>query len=192
MKTVINSMNDSLSLDRACHALKKGQIIAYPTEAVFGLGCDAYHHEAVKKIYELKGRASNKGVIIISHDFEMLRPFILLDTLDSKQLHQITSTWPGPHTWVFKATDYAKHLIGKADSVAVRVTNHPVAQALCAQWGRPLVSTSANKANCSPARTRQEVVDYFGSAIFIVEGEVGHLERPTPIQDAYSLHYYRK
>lgn len=168
--------------DTARRALAAGGIAAYPTEAVFGLGCDPANPDAIARLQALKGRAAGKGLILIAHDLASLEPW--LGPLDATMRARVEPTWPGPITWLLPAADVPRLLTGDHDTLAVRVTAHPVAAALCRAWGGPLVSTSANPAGGEPARTADAVRAQFGATVdVVVEGNVGGLDRPTPIRD---------
>lgn len=168
----------------ACRALARGGIIAYPTEAVFGLGCDPADAAAVNRLLALKERPQEKGLILIAAELPALTPWIAPLTDDVRA--RIEPTWPGPVTWLLPAApDCPQYIRGEHDSIAVRVTAHPVAAALCRTWNGPLVSTSANRGGGEPARDAATVRQLFGDAIdTVIDAPVGDLERPTPIRDA--------
>ena len=173
-----------LDLQSACDHLIQGHVIAYPTEAVWGLGCDPYNHGAVKRIFAIKQRSPEKGLILVAASMEQLKP--LLDPLSESQLKQLRSTWPGPITWLIPDS---KKLIpgwikGSHDSVAVRVSAHPLIRALCTQFENPLVSTSANLSGEPTLREPQELQQKFaGKVDFIVKGELGTGIAPSEIRD---------
>lgn len=172
-------------LEAAAHFLRDGAVIAYPTEAVFGLGCDPFNRDAVFKLLSLKSRREQKGLLLIASHFDHLKPLIALDELSSHQINQALVTWPGPYTWVFPASAMVPSWIrGDFSSVAVRVTNHPVAKALCNAFGKPLVSTSANIDGCIPARTVEQVLQSIPKGIHaIIDGNTGSSLKPTQIRD---------
>ncbi len=168
--------------------LHQGNIIAYPTEAVYGLGCDPLNESAVLHLLDLKKRDVNKGLILIAASVAQIMPYIDTTQISPDRMQQILASWPGPFTWAFPATEKVPRWIrGGHSTVAVRVTAHPVANALCAEFGRPLVSTSANVANQLPAKNKLEVQNIFSEkVVFIVEGNLGDSEKPTEIRDAKS------
>lgn len=179
-------------LRRALRTLRAGGVVAYPTEAVWGLGCDPLHAPAVARLLQLKRRAPEKGLILIAHDYAALKPF--LAPMDKALEQRVLSTWPGPVTWLLPATRHVPDwLTGGRDSIAVRVTAHPVARGLCASFGRPLVSTSANSAARPAARTALRVRKYFGAELDgLVPGATGGLARPTEIRDARTARVIRR
>lgn len=170
-------------LREAARALRRGGIIAYPTEAVFGLGCDPGNQEAVLRLLALKHRSISKGLILVAAHFDQLTPWV---ALSEKNLPSwVLQSWPGPHTWLLPATATPGWLTGTHRSLAVRVSAHPLVSRLCETWGGALVSTSANPAGKHPARDRLGVRRVLPQGIdYILPGQVGSLTQPTPIRDA--------
>ncbi|MGB1108881.1 MAG: L-threonylcarbamoyladenylate synthase [Gammaproteobacteria bacterium] len=173
-------------LEQAAQVVRSGGVIAYPTEAVFGLGCDPENEQAVRRILDLKQRPVEKGVILIAADQRQLAPYLLPIRKEHQQ--QLDEYWPGPVTCVLPASDRApKWITGGRPSIAVRVTAHPVVSALCQRAGMPLVSTSANKAGREPLRDAASVRKSLGHALdHIVNAPVGDLAEPTRIIDLAS------
>ncbi|BBO57649.1 MAG: tRNA threonylcarbamoyladenosine biosynthesis protein RimN [Cobetia sp.] len=176
---------DQRALDGAAACLRNGGIVAYPTEAVWGLGCDPDDGEALARLIKLKSRDAAKGLILIAGDIAQLEPWLAGVTVEQRE--QLLASWPGPYTWLVPDNGRAHPLLrGEHVSLAVRVTDHPLVQALCAAFGGPLVSTSANRAGESPAMTADEVRDAFGDALVndvILEGPLGGNPRPSTIRD---------
>src|SRR4030067_1807882 len=122
--------------------LHKGGIIAYPTEGVYGLGCDPFNETAALRLLKIKQRHINKGLILIASDWNQVKNLIKLDL---KKYPVIKLNNKNPITWVFPATKKVPRWItGKFNSVAIRVTSHPIAKKICQKFGGPIVSTSAN------------------------------------------------
>jgi L-threonylcarbamoyladenylate synthase len=159
-----------------------GGIFAYPTESVFGLGCDPQNESAVNRLLKIKQRPVSKGLILIASRLEQLDRYI---DITESQAQIILNNLQPPVSWLVKTSDHCpKWVTGKHHSLAIRITQHPVAQRLCDYINQPLVSTSANPATKIPARTAAEVTQYFGDAIdFIVPGETGGLVNPTEIRN---------
>jgi len=174
-----------LHLARAARALGDGGVIAYPTEAVWGLGCDPEDFAATVRLLALKQRPMEKGLILVAHDFAALRQYVEIPS--NAALKRALASWPGPHTWVFPASDRAPLWItGAHPSIAVRVTAHPVAAALCARFGAPIVSTSANRAGQPPALSATQLRRAFRadrSVDAIMPGALGGLAAPTRIRN---------
>ena len=169
-------------------ALRAGGVIAYPTEAVYGLGCDPWNRAAVERLFSLKGRPPTQGVLLICADFDQAARFIDLPGTPDSAITLARETWPGPHTWIFpRAADVPEWITGGHAGIALRVTAHAPAAELCRRFGGALVSTSANRHGEPPARSAAEVQAAFGSALeAILDAPLGGLERPTPIRDAIS------
>jgi Putative translation factor (SUA5) len=165
--------------------LARGHVIAYATEAVFGLGCDPDNVQAVMRLLNIKQRPIEKGVILIAGSWEQLLPYVDLARLPEEKLLQAQASWPGPFTWVMPASNTTpKWLTGQFDSIAVRVSAHPQVKELCLAWGKALVSTSANLSGEAPCRSEQDVETQLGGRVdFIVPGEVGGAVNPSEIRD---------
>lgn len=168
---------------QAAAVLRAGGLVAYPTEAVWGLGCDPENESAVMRLLALKERDWRKGLILVGSDFSMLEPYTA--PVSNSALKRAFATWPGPATWVFPCDDYCpSFLTGEFDSIAVRVSAHPVVRLLCERFGGAVVSTSANRSGFPPARAAADVRLQFGRrAPFILPGALGGLENPTVIRN---------
>lgn len=166
----------------AARWIHQGKVIAYPTEAVYGLGCDPLNPDAVFKLLEIKQRPVHKGLILIAANLEQLLPFIHLP--EQASLKPALQTWPGPYTWLIPVNrDTPYWLTGDHNSIAVRITNHPVARQICLSTDSALVSTSANRAAQSPARTALECQLKVPEADLIINGKVNSNAKPSTITD---------
>lgn len=172
-------------LRRAAEVVRAGGVIAYPTEAVFGLGCDPGCDQALQRILSIKARPGGAGFILIAADQSQLHGWIAPTAAEAANLLAPTTM---PTTWVVTAGPRASpRVTGGRHTVAVRITQHPVAAALCNAAGMALVSTSANRHGRRPARTALEARRWFGAELgFVVSGAVGGLARPTEIREARS------
>lgn len=171
-----------LSSLQATAVFNRSGVVAYPTEAVWGLGCDPFSEPAVERILAMKRRRRGMGLILIAADIQQLHPF--LSGLSLKQLAILKETWPGPQTWLIPSNGVAPPWItGGRDTLALRVTDHPVAASLCRAFGGPLVSTSANPHGFPPAKTPLKVNLYFRAQLdYLVPGSLGRHDKPTPIK----------
>jgi L-threonylcarbamoyladenylate synthase len=185
-------MNE-LTVAAAVPALHAGGVIAYPTEAVWGLGCDPANEAAVLKLLQLKQRPVEKGMILVAADLLQLEGWVQVDALPADRRAEVLASWPGAHTWILPAGPRAPRWItGEHSGIAVRISAHPLVSALCRAWGGPLVSTSANLAGHPPARTRAELDPALLTRLDgLVEGATGGLAQPTPIRDALTGHVLR-
>ena len=173
---------DQNPYDKACRVLIEGGVIAYPTEAVWGLGCDPFNEVAVSRILTMKKRPVCKGLILVASSISQLKA--LLKPLSPDKVSQLNSSWPSATTWLIQ--DYndviPPWIKGEFSSVAVRVSQHPTIRKLCNHYGGPIVSTSLNPAGEVPANTSLESRGYFNDSIdFIVEGSVGDALSPSRI-----------
>jgi len=170
----------------AARVANEGGIIAYPTEAVFGLGCNPLDAMAVLRLLLLKKRRINQGLILVASDKSQLDDYV--DFPGGKVGKSIDASWPGPVTWLVPAKPWVPYwLTGDHDTLAVRVSDHPVVRALCDEFAGPLVSTSANIHGHPPARNALRVRRVLGKQIdYLVGGQTGTLAKPTEIRDALS------
>lgn len=180
-----------LALRKAVRVLRAGGLVAVPTEAVWGLSCNPFDRRAVEALLRLKDRDWRKGLIVVASELDQLAS--LIEAPSAMALKRARSSWPGAATWVFPAAPAAPVWItGEHDSVAVRVTAHPVLRALCARWGGPLVSTSANRAGQPPARSLAQLRLHLGPELTVVPGALGGMDRPTTIREAATGHILRR
>ena len=174
-------------IEQAVKVLKQGGVIAYPAEAVYGLGCDPKNIEAVKKILELKQREKEKGLILIASNFEQLKPYLL--ELDQKTENKLLNSWAtSDHaiTWLVPVKpSVSEYLKGQHNSLAVRVSAHPLVKDLCDKFKGAIVSTSANRASEEAARSSEQVKNIFNDEVdLVLEGETDRNANPSEIRDA--------
>jgi L-threonylcarbamoyladenylate synthase len=167
----------------AVRRLETGGVIAYPTETVYGLGCDPFNAKAVLRLLDLKHRSMEQGLILIASDFAAIEPLLL--PLPVVIRDRILKTWPGPVTWALPCLpDIPVWLRGSHGSLAVRLTSHPLARSLCESWNGPLVSTSANRHGKHPATTALAVRIAFDAELdYILHGKVSGSGKPSEIRD---------
>ena len=169
-------------VQQVARVVRQGGVIAYPTEAVWGLGCDPWNMEAVFRLLALKERPLEKGLILVAADIAQFD--FLLHDLPQSWRAQLQLSWPGANTWLVPHQNRLPEWItGMHDSVALRVSDHPRVRALCAHSG-PLVSTSANPAGRPAARSRLRVEQYFGGQLdAVLGGALGGRKNPSLIRD---------
>lgn len=164
----------STSLSRAVNLLKQGEVVAFPTETVYGLGADAKNPTAVQKVFEIKGRPADNPLIIHIASFDMVYQFAEDVPEDADKL--MKSFWPGPLTLIFsKKPETLDIITGGLETVALRWPKHPLSQQLIAMAG-PLVAPSANSSG-KPSPTKPEHVrEDFGNDFPVIdagETEIG-------------------
>ena len=181
-------MMSRLTIAEAVAVLRNGGVIAYPTEAVWGLGCDPFDAVAVRRLLGIKQREESKGLILIAANLAQIAPLIDTDALLPERMQAVLATWPGPHTWLLPCTSVVPSwLRGIHTTLALRVSAHPGVVALCEAFGGPIVSTSANPAGHEPARDAAALDPALLEQIDgVLDGVTGGLPAPTPIRDAAS------
>ena len=161
------------NLADAVAALKRGEVIVYPTETLYGLGADALNGAAVEKVFQLKGRNPDNPIPVLIADREMLGALVAeIPPLAEKLM---ASFWPGPLTLVLTTRKNIPSALLNADrAIGVRISNQHIATELVRALGRPLTATSANPSGLTPARTVQQAKDYFAGEIdvFMDAGEL--------------------
>lgn len=179
-------MAGRLAIRRAAALIRAGGVIAYPTEAVWGLGCNPVDADAVHRILAIKQRDADMGFILIAADYDQLRPW--LEPVSREIEARMLARWPGPVTWVAPAQAWVPEWVhGGRGTVAVRVTSHRLCADLCRETGFAIVSTSANRSGRPPARTGAQVRRWFdGELDLILDGATGGRDRPSEILDAVS------
>lgn len=166
----------------AAQAILRGGVVAYPTEAVWGLGCDPFDVVAVRHILTLKNRPMHKGLILVAADIQQFG--FLLQDLSNQDYQRLAEGWPGHQTWLVPHNDRVPFWVcGDSSKVAIRVSQHPVVKALCSQVDSPIISTSANPAGRLPARESFKAQRYFGDQIMYCPGRVGKHNKPSQIRD---------
>ncbi len=178
-------MVSSWRVQQMARVIRRGGVIAYPTEAVWGLGCNPWDSTAVYRLLALKQRPMSKGLILVADNIRQF-DFLLAD-LPQVWQDQLSSTWPGPTTWLVPHQNRLPEWItGDHSSVAIRVSDHPLVRDLCALTG-PLVSTSANPSGRPPALSRLRIEQYFaGQLDGVLDGRLGGRKNPSQIRDLLS------
>lgn len=174
-----------LTIKAAAKLITEGGVLAYPTEAVYGLGCDPLNEDAFQQLLRLKQRPLEKGVILIASSIAQIEPFVTLH--NQAWTEKVLASWQvlnQPVTWVLPATDNVPEWItGGRNTVAVRVTQHPDVMALCNQLNFPIVSTSANLSGEDPVTTMEACCKAF-PALAIMQGNLMGISAPSQIWDA--------
>ncbi len=170
-------------IDRIVRGLAKGEVIAYPTEGVWGLGCLPDLEAAVTRILAIKQRSWTEGLILVASKISHVDRY--LDGISEKKRRLLEHTWPSPVTFLVPDNGHVPSWIkGDHDKVALRVSKHPTVSTICHALGGPIVSTSANPTGQSPALTATQVRQYFGNEIdLLVPGNLTGLNGPSEIRD---------
>ena len=177
-------MTSRIRVDCAARIALEGGVIAYPTEAVYGIGCLPWHEQALLRVVALKRRSAQKGLIVVAASVAQLGPLAVLP--GGAIGDEMRALWPGPCTWIVPARHGLPPLLtGGRPTIAVRVSAHPIVQRLCRRIGGALVSTSANFSGAAPARSALAVRRRLGPWVdYVLGGPLGDSPRPTEIRDA--------
>ncbi|PCH84664.1 MAG: tRNA threonylcarbamoyladenosine biosynthesis protein RimN [Piscirickettsiaceae bacterium] len=164
--------------------LYQGGVVAYPTEAVFGLGCDPLNAAAVGRLQTLKGRTQQKGFILIASNLTQLKPYI--KPLNAAVKSAILNVDQEPTTWVLPANECVPEwLTADEKSIAVRLIQHGLAKSLCELAGMAIVSTSANVSGYAPFKTAYQTrLKFSPKGVYTINGRVGSAKKPSRIIDA--------
>lgn len=173
----MNPKQESI-LQECLHCLQNGGTLLYPTDTVWGIGCDATNPEAVQKVYDLKQRDESKALIILVKDYETLQNYV--ENIPTS-IFEILSDAKRPTTIIYsKACNLAPNLIAEDGSIAIRIPNHDFCQTLLDLWQKPLVSTSANISGEPTPIQFEEISEVVRNQVdFVVDSEVFDIEVPT-------------
>ena len=155
-------MASDFSIRHAAHVIRHGGIIAYPTDTIYGLGCDPFNADAVERINVIKQRPANKQFILLAGQIEQVRSLIVLDKNQESLITQSSE----PTSWIVKASQHApRWLIDKNDMLTFRISKHNDVQKLCGALGHAVISTSANISGKAPAKNALELHRYFHTTV---------------------------
>ncbi|NVK23772.1 MAG: Sua5/YciO/YrdC/YwlC family protein [Gammaproteobacteria bacterium] len=176
-------MTTDINYSPEVQALKDGKLIVYPTEAVWGIGCDPMNAHAFDDLLAAKNRPMHKGVIIIAKDYSQLLPYINDEMIPMDRRSEIISSWPGAYTWLLPASKQAPEFItGGSELIAVRVTTHPTVRRMCEEFGGAIVSTSANLSGEATPTTLDGAKSVFGAKVAVyVDEPLGENKTPSKI-----------
>ena len=175
--------NNNAIYPQAAEIIRDGGVIAYPTEGVWGLGCDPDNAQAVSKILQIKSRPMQKGLILIGSELEHIS--LYLKGLRDKDFDAIVQSKGKGISWLIPNNANAKEIVsGGQATLVVRLTDHPVVTEICQAFSGAIVSTSANPSGQSPAISAEQVNNYFGDTLnMIVPGVLGGQNGPSEIRD---------
>lgn len=171
-------------LKQIARHLERGALIAYPTDTIWGFGCSPLSPRAVKQLQQLKQRAPNKGLILLSSELAYLKPYID-DITFNLYNSQLTAKTRKPTTWIVKSSEYCPGwLTGYSGKVAIRLTQVPQVKLICQFTQSPLVSTSANISGRPPVRNSLQAHKHFRDSVdYIIEGFNTGSQHASEIRD---------
>jgi tRNA threonylcarbamoyl adenosine modification protein (Sua5/YciO/YrdC/YwlC family) len=177
----INPQNpEPRKLRRAVEALEAGEVIAYPTDTAYGLGCDLYNKKSVERLYQIKGIAKSQRLTFICYDLKHISQYAVMHDWVYRVLK---SFLPGPYTFVLEATrEVPKIVQSNRKTVGIRMPNHSVPTALVRELGRPIISTTAAHHGDPPLPDPAEIDQEFRGLGLVLDGGPGGLE-PTSVID---------
>src|SRR3990172_5617364 len=171
----------SISYRRIAAHLRRGGLIAYPTESCYGLGCDPDNRSAVQRLLKLKRRPQHKGLILIASSYRQVARY--LQPLTPTQQQQLSVAGSQAITYLMPTHHSTpRWLRGTHDTLAVRLTAHRQAAQLCRGVNSALVSTSANRSGQRSAKTYAECQQLFGRKVWVMPGRVGKRKKPSTIR----------
>ncbi len=159
----------SAIIDRAVNIIRRGGIVAFPTETSYGLAVDYENEKALEKLYRIKQRSHEKALLVLVESREQL--FQLVTFVPDEYRILMDRFWPGPLTLIFPArNELSTVLTGGSGTIGVRISPHPLATRLVNSYGKPLTATSANLSGKSPAKSAGEIRKIFKERVdFILE-----------------------
>lgn len=165
--------------------LKRGGIVAYPTESCFGLGGLPRSQRAIQSILKIKKRPQNKGLIVIGKDLNQLKPF--LQKLPQSTEDYLNDVWAAPKTFILPAHRHLPIALRgrQRQQLAVRVPDHMIARQICQMAHSALISTSCNRSGRKACRTQREAKRQFGRNVWVLGGQIGRRKKPSEIIDFY-------
>lgn len=175
-----------LSAGDAAALLGRGGVIAYPTEGVWGLGCDPFNRQATLRLLAIKQRDPAKGLILVGSAIAQFDGIADWAALTAPQRARVADSWPGPNTWIVPATARVPSWIrGAHDGIALRIGDHPLVRALCDAFGGAIVSTSANTSGMPAPRSRDELEPVVLTQVdAVTDGDTSGRSQPSTIRDA--------
>ncbi|MDP8033878.1 Sua5/YciO/YrdC/YwlC family protein [Pasteurella atlantica] len=181
------------SFEQIIEQFNQNKVIAYPTEAVFGLGCNPNSEQAIRALLKLKNRPEEKGLILLASDPKFLVPYIDETKLTKIEWQRFYHIDEQPITWIMPAKSSVPHyLTGKFDTIAVRLCKLFAISELCNATQSAITSTSANLSEMPPCRTINEVQQQFGKQFPILNAPTGGKTNPSEIRDIFTQYIFRR
>jgi L-threonylcarbamoyladenylate synthase len=151
----------------AVRVIQAHGVIIYPTETLYGLGTDPFDPAAMERLYAIKGRAAARPIPFLIKDREMLES--LVEEVPSVAGELMEQYWPGPLTLIFRAKeDLPPAMRGKDGTIGLRISAHPIAQGIVAQFNAPLTATSANRAGEEDLIDVKRIAGFFGDLVDLI------------------------
>lgn len=181
-------MHNFNDIQIATTVIQNGGVVAYPTESVFGLGCDPQNISSLNRLLAIKKRDENKGLIIVASKISQVESYIDFDRISEDDWLGVLNKWPGPFTFILPTLSSVPRLLtGNRDTIAIRVSSNNFIVSLCNSLNGPIVSTSCNISGKPAIRSyEQACCEFLGKVDYIVNANVDGLQKPSTIIDAIS------
>ena len=166
---------------RLVRFIRRGGIIAYPTESCFGIGCDPKNKKAINKIIKLKKRSLNKNFILIGSSLKHFDYFT--NSFNDVTKENLFSKWPGPHTWIIKANNRCPNWLKSNSKIALRIPSFSNCQALINSIDMAITSSSLNLSGKIPLKNYRDVCRFLPDQVKLIKGRIGKNRNPSVIQD---------
>lgn len=179
----LKSGTERATLIQAARVVRDGGVIAFPTDTLYGLGASVQHAEALRRIYDIKGRDPSKPILLLVPDFDVLRTLVTKISGAAQRLME--QFWPGPLTLIFEASEMVPQMcLGGGTTIGIRLPDAPVAQALMQELMEPLTASSANLSGDPEPVSAQQVADSLGDRVdLVLDGGVCMDNRPSTLVD---------
>jgi tRNA threonylcarbamoyl adenosine modification protein (Sua5/YciO/YrdC/YwlC family) len=167
-------------IQRAVEALQAGEVIGYPTDTVYGLGCDISSKKAADRLYQMKGMDRAQPLAFICPDLSEIAKYAIVDN----QVYRVLKRFlPGPYCFILEATREVPRLLQtKRKTIGIRVPNHEVIRSVVSSLGRPVISTTAQRPGAEPHVDPREIDDDFPGLGLVLDGGAGGVV-PTTVVD---------
>lgn len=170
---------EARKITRVVETLERGGVIVYPTDTVYGLGCDIRQKKALAHLYRMKGIADDHPVSFVCPDLSDIARYAVVDDFAYRIMKRLL---PGPFTFILNATrEVPRMVMRKRKTVGIRVPDHPVTLALVRELGAPILSTSASRPDEGFMNDPEEIAELFKSADIVIDSGLGGIEPSTII-----------
>jgi tRNA threonylcarbamoyl adenosine modification protein (Sua5/YciO/YrdC/YwlC family) len=177
----INPVNPQIRLIRkVVEVLKEGGVIAYPTDTIYGIGCDLFNKKAIERIYEIKGKDRSKPLSLICSDLKDISKYAIVNNYSYKMMKKML---PGPYTFILEATNLIpKIMLKKHKTVGIRVPENPISLSIVRELGNPIITTSVKKADEELYNNPEEIYETLkGKIDLVIDGGIIVAEHSTII-----------
>jgi len=182
MRIVINrDFPQQRLIKKVVQILKDGGVIAYPTDTIYGIGCDIFNKKGIEKIYQIKKREKNKPMSFICADLSDISQYAIVSNYAYRIMRKCL---PGPYTFILVASSKTpKKIMSKRKTVGIRIPDHKICLAIVTELGHPLITTSANISTEEELNNPDDIEDKLGSSLGLIIDEGPLISEPSTIVD---------